>query len=43
MKMFGEIAGNALHQRELLAQQKQKLRAARYLLLPRLMSGEVEV
>jgi type I restriction enzyme, S subunit len=43
MRRFGEIAADAFRQRELLAQQTQKLRTARDLLLPRLMSGEIEV
>jgi len=43
MRQFGEIAGDAFRQREILAQQNQKLRAARDLLLPRLMSGEIAV
>ncbi len=43
MRRFGEIAADAFRQRELLAQQTQKLRTARDLLLPRLMSGEMEV
>jgi len=42
MRRFGEIAADAFRQRELLAQQTQKLRTARDLLLPRLMSGEIE-
>ena len=43
MQQFGEIAGDAFRQREILAQQNQKLRAARDLLLPRLMSGAIAV
>jgi len=43
MQQFGEIAADAFRQREVIAQQNQKLRAARDLLLPRLMSGEIEV
>lgn len=43
MHRFGKIAADAFRQRELLAQQTQKLRTARDLLLPRLMSGEIEV
>lgn len=43
MRRFGEIAADAFRQRELLAQQTQKLRSIRDLLLPRLMSGEVSV
>jgi len=42
MRSFGEIAADAFRQRELLGQQTQKLRTARDLLLPRLMSGEIE-
>jgi type I restriction enzyme S subunit len=40
---FGEIAECSFLQRETLAQQNQKLRTARDLLLPKLMSGEIEV
>ena len=40
---FGEIAKCNFLQRETLALQNQKLRAARDLLLPKLMSGEIEV
>jgi hypothetical protein len=43
MRRYGEIAADAFRQRELLAQQTQKLRTARDLLLPRLMSGEIEL
>lgn len=43
MRRYGEIAADAFRQRELLTQQTQKLRTARDLLLPRLMSGEIEV
>lgn len=43
MKKFGEFAEAAFHQRETLAAQNQKLREACDLLLPRLMSGEIEV
>jgi type I restriction enzyme S subunit len=43
MQQFGEIAAQSFRQREILAQQNQKLRAARDLLLPRLMSGEIAV
>jgi type I restriction enzyme, S subunit len=43
MQQFGEIAGVAFRQRENLAHQNQKLHAARDLLLPRLMSGEIAV
>jgi type I restriction enzyme S subunit len=40
---FGEIAECSFVQRENLALQNQKLRTARDLLLPKLMSGEIEV
>ena len=40
---FGEIAECSFLQRETLALQNQKLRTARDLLLPKLMSGEIEV
>ena len=40
---FGEIAECSFLQRETLAQQNQKLRQARDLLLPRLMNGELAV
>jgi type I restriction enzyme S subunit len=43
MKQFQDFAANVLHQITNLAQQTQKLRTARDLLLPRLMSGEIEV
>jgi len=43
MRQYGEIADASFRQRETLALQNQKLRAARDLLLPRLMSGEVAV
>ena len=43
MRQFGEIARTCFLQRENLALQIQKLRAARDLLLPRLMSGEVPI
>jgi type I restriction enzyme S subunit len=43
MRHFGEIARTCFLQRENLAEQNQKLRTARDLLLPRLMSGEVTV
>jgi type I restriction enzyme S subunit len=43
MRQFGEIAGLSFRQRENLALQNKKLRAARDLLLPRLMSGEIAV
>jgi type I restriction enzyme S subunit len=41
MRQFGEVAESSFRQRENLALQDQKLCAARDLLLPRLMSGEV--
>ena len=41
MRQFGEIAASSFRQREVLALQNQKLRTARDLLLPRLMSGEL--
>jgi type I restriction enzyme S subunit len=40
---FDDIVGVLIDQRELLDLQNQKLRAARDLLLPRLMSGEIAV
>ncbi len=43
MGLFGEIAETAFLQRENLALQNQKLRTARDLLLPKLMSGEISV
>jgi type I restriction enzyme S subunit len=43
MRQFGEIAHTCFLQRENLAIQNQKLRTARDLLLPRLMSGEIAV
>ena len=43
MCQFGEVAETCFRQRENLALQNQKLRAARDLLLPRLMSGEIAV
>jgi len=43
MRLFGEIAAQSFRQREVLALQNQKLRTARDLLLPRLMSGEIAV
>lgn len=43
MRQFGEIAASSFRQREVLALQNQKLRTARDLLLPRLMSGELAV
>jgi type I restriction enzyme S subunit len=41
MQQFGESAATSFVQRENLALQNQKLRAARDLLLPRLMNGEI--
>ncbi len=43
MRRFGEIAEASFQQRENLAMQNRRLRAARDLLLPRLMSGEIAV
>lgn len=43
MRQFGEIAKTCFLQRENLALQNQKLRAARDLLLPRFMGGDIEV
>jgi type I restriction enzyme S subunit len=43
MRQFGEVAAPSFRQCEVLALQNQKLRAARDLLLPRLMSGEIPV
>jgi type I restriction enzyme S subunit len=43
MRQYGAFAKTSFLQRENLALQNQKLRAARDLLLPRLMSGEIEV
>lgn len=43
MERFDEVASDSFRQRGVLASQNQKLRAARDLLLPRLMSGEVTV
>jgi type I restriction enzyme, S subunit len=43
MAQFGDFAEAAFIQRENLALQNQKLRAARDLLLPKLMSGEISV
>jgi type I restriction enzyme S subunit len=43
MQQFGEIAATSFFQRENLALQNQKLKAARDLLLPRLMSGDITV
>jgi type I restriction enzyme S subunit len=43
MRQFGEIAAPSFRQREVLALQNQKRRAARDLLLPRLMSGGIAV
>ncbi|MCE7979104.1 MAG: restriction endonuclease subunit S [Nitrospira sp. NTP1] len=43
MWQFGEMASTSFRQREVLASQNQKLRAARDLLLPRLMNGEIAI
>jgi type I restriction enzyme, S subunit len=43
MRHFGAIASGSFRQREVLALQNQKLGAARDLLLPRLMNGEIAV
>jgi type I restriction enzyme S subunit len=43
MRQFGEIAAASFREREVLALQNHELRAARDLLLPRLMSGEITV
>lgn len=43
VRQYGEIASTCFRQREVLALQNEKLRAARDLLLPRLMSGEIAV
>jgi type I restriction enzyme S subunit len=43
MGAFAEFAGDVFQQREVLAEQNVKLRTARDLLLPRLMSGELTV
>ena len=43
MRQFSEVAGLSFKQCENLALQNQKARAARDLLLPRLMSGEIAV
>ena len=43
MRQFGAVAALAFRQREVLALENQKLRTARDLLLPRLMSGELAV
>ena len=43
MRQFGDFAAELFQQRENLALQNQKLRTARDLLLPRLMSGELAV
>jgi type I restriction enzyme S subunit len=40
---FGDFAADVYRQISILAQQTQKLRTARDLLLPRLMSGDIEV
>ena len=41
MRQFGEITDRSFRQRENLALQNQKLKVARDLLLPRLMSGDI--
>ena len=43
LRQFGEVARDINQQREVLAHQNADLRAARDLLLPRLMSGEIAV
>jgi type I restriction enzyme, S subunit len=43
MRDFGEIAKASFQMRENLANQNQKLRAARDLLLPRVMSGDINL
>ena len=43
MRQFGNFAESNFRQREILAAQNDKLRAARDLLLPRLMSGAIPV
>jgi type I restriction enzyme S subunit len=43
VRSFGEAAKTCFIQRENLALQNQKLRAARDLLLPRLMNGEISL
>jgi type I restriction enzyme S subunit len=43
LRQFGEVARDINQQREVLAYQNADLRAARDLLLPRLMSGEIAV
>jgi type I restriction enzyme S subunit len=43
LRQFGEVTGEMLGQREVLAHQNALLRTARDLLLPRLMSGEIAV
>jgi type I restriction enzyme S subunit len=43
LRQFSEVARAINHQREVLAHQNADLRAARDLLLPRLMSGEIAV
>jgi len=43
LRQFREIAGEIFKQRDVLAHQNASLRRARDLLLPRLMSGEIEV
>jgi hypothetical protein len=43
MRQFGEFVRTCFLQRESLALQSRRLRAARDLLLPQLMSGEIAV
>jgi len=43
LRQFGEVARDINEQREVLAHQNADLRAARDLLLPRLMSGEIAI
>ena len=43
LNLFSEFAAPVFQEIKTLHQQNQKLRAARDLLLPRLMSGEIEV
>lgn len=43
MRAFAQFAGDAFRQRDVLAEQIVKLRTARDLLLPRLMSGDITV
>jgi len=43
LKLFSEFTGLSFHQIKVLHCENQKLRSARDLLLPRLMSGEIAV